>query len=185
MDTLRTPTKGCKHKKKNNKNSNNNKNIKVVYISNPMKVKTSASEFRALVQELTGQDAELPPDPSKFKDSGSDDGGGGDGGEGENHQVDSNNCVVKVGHDEDEHHHTLVVPPPVDPKSNYNCEGQLASGGGGGGGGGASSIESFEPFDEVFTPQMIENISSLLPSSMFYESPQVDQVVMQCNYVHQ
>ncbi|KAG5034954.1 hypothetical protein JHK87_009864 [Glycine soja] len=31
------------------------KNVKVTYISSPMKVKTSASNFRALVQELTGQ----------------------------------------------------------------------------------------------------------------------------------
>lgn len=34
------------------------KGIKVVYISSPMKVKTSASEFRALVQELTGRDSD-------------------------------------------------------------------------------------------------------------------------------
>lgn len=34
------------------------KGIKVVYISTPMKVKTSASEFRALVQELTGRDSD-------------------------------------------------------------------------------------------------------------------------------
>ncbi|KAL5720132.1 hypothetical protein ACHQM5_012828 [Ranunculus cassubicifolius] len=33
------------------------KPVKVVYISNPMKVKTSASEFRSLVQELTGRDS--------------------------------------------------------------------------------------------------------------------------------
>ena len=38
------------------------KPIKVVYISNPMRVKTSAAGFRALVQELTGRDA----DPSKY-----------------------------------------------------------------------------------------------------------------------
>ena len=31
------------------------KDVKVTYISSPMKVKTSASNFRALVQELTGQ----------------------------------------------------------------------------------------------------------------------------------
>lgn len=31
------------------------KEIKVTYISSPVKVKTSASNFRALVQELTGQ----------------------------------------------------------------------------------------------------------------------------------
>ncbi|KAK9123301.1 hypothetical protein Sjap_012903 [Stephania japonica] len=37
---------------------NNKQAMKVVYISNPMKVKaSSASEFRALVQELTGKDS--------------------------------------------------------------------------------------------------------------------------------
>ncbi|TVU36560.1 hypothetical protein EJB05_18498, partial [Eragrostis curvula] len=38
------------------------KPIKVVYISNPMRVKTSAARFRSLVQELTGRHA----DPSKY-----------------------------------------------------------------------------------------------------------------------
>lgn len=33
--------------------------VKVVYISSPMKVKTSASKFRALVQELTGRDSDV------------------------------------------------------------------------------------------------------------------------------
>ncbi|KAJ1432569.1 hypothetical protein SESBI_06534 [Sesbania bispinosa] len=33
----------------------NKKEIKVTYISSPMKVETNASNFRALVQELTGQ----------------------------------------------------------------------------------------------------------------------------------
>ncbi|GKE18696.1 sigma factor binding protein 1, chloroplastic-like protein [Tanacetum coccineum] len=31
------------------------KPVKVVYISNPMKVKTTPSEFRAVVQQLTGK----------------------------------------------------------------------------------------------------------------------------------
>ncbi|XP_008788483.2 sigma factor binding protein 2, chloroplastic-like [Phoenix dactylifera] len=35
------------------------KPIKVVYISNPMKVKASAAEFRDLVQELTGRDSNV------------------------------------------------------------------------------------------------------------------------------
>ncbi|KAK7322622.1 hypothetical protein VNO77_26011 [Canavalia gladiata] len=39
-----------RHSKRNCK-----KDIKVTYISSPMKVKTSASRFRELVQELTGQ----------------------------------------------------------------------------------------------------------------------------------
>ncbi|XP_040991097.1 uncharacterized protein LOC121238324 [Juglans microcarpa x Juglans regia] len=34
------------------------KPLKVVYISTPMKVKTSASEFRDLVQKLTGRDSD-------------------------------------------------------------------------------------------------------------------------------
>lgn len=33
--------------------------LKVVYITNPIKFTTTASEFRALVQELTGQDADV------------------------------------------------------------------------------------------------------------------------------
>ncbi|KAK6942172.1 VQ protein [Dillenia turbinata] len=39
------------------------KPIKVVYISNPINYKTNASEFRALVQRLTGQHSEFPYDP--------------------------------------------------------------------------------------------------------------------------
>ncbi|EEE63605.1 hypothetical protein OsJ_18422 [Oryza sativa Japonica Group] len=56
------------------------KPIKVVYISNPMRVRTSAAGFRALVQELTGRNA----DPSKYspRASAGDDGGGGGGGGG-------------------------------------------------------------------------------------------------------
>ncbi|XP_040384230.1 serine, glycine, tyrosine and glutamine-rich protein-like [Oryza brachyantha] len=46
------------------------KPIKVVYISNPMRVKTSAAGFRALVQELTGRNA----DPSKYSPRGAEDG---------------------------------------------------------------------------------------------------------------
>lgn len=50
------------HSKKANKQPKNTKKkpVKVVYISNPMKVHTSAAEFRALVQQLTGQHANYP-----------------------------------------------------------------------------------------------------------------------------
>ncbi|GAU49871.1 hypothetical protein TSUD_366270 [Trifolium subterraneum] len=47
------------------------KDIKVTYISSPVKVKTNASNFRALVQELTGQDsnvAEITTMPLEEKD---------------------------------------------------------------------------------------------------------------------
>ncbi|XP_004142385.1 uncharacterized protein LOC101217123 [Cucumis sativus] len=46
--------------------------FKVVYISSPMKVKTSASKFRSLVQKLTGQDS----DAERFMEMAS---GGSDG----------------------------------------------------------------------------------------------------------
>lgn len=46
--------KGYKGKKKNNEDQ-----LKVVYISSPMKVKTSASKFRSLVQELTGKNSDI------------------------------------------------------------------------------------------------------------------------------
>ncbi|CAH9085492.1 unnamed protein product [Cuscuta epithymum] len=35
------------------------KEVKVVYISSPMKVKTSASRFRSLVQQLTGRHSDI------------------------------------------------------------------------------------------------------------------------------
>lgn len=39
--------------------STRKRGVKVVYISSPMKVKTSASEFRMIVQELTGRDSDV------------------------------------------------------------------------------------------------------------------------------
>ncbi|XP_039070939.1 uncharacterized protein LOC120217992 [Hibiscus syriacus] len=47
-----------KSNKKHSKRRNSNRDIKVVYISSPMKVMTCASQFRALVQELTGKDSD-------------------------------------------------------------------------------------------------------------------------------
>ena len=49
-----------KHEKKSQK-STKKKPVKVVYISNPMKIKATPSEFRAVVQQLTGQYATSPP----------------------------------------------------------------------------------------------------------------------------
>ncbi|XP_055814972.1 sigma factor binding protein 2, chloroplastic-like [Solanum dulcamara] len=49
------------NKKQTRRDDHNSKksNIKVVYISTPMKVKTSASRFRSLVQELTGRNSDI------------------------------------------------------------------------------------------------------------------------------
>ncbi|XP_057947826.1 sigma factor binding protein 1, chloroplastic-like [Malania oleifera] len=123
------------------------KPIKVVYISNPRRVETSASEFRALVQELTGQDAELP-DPGKFSEADDD--------------VGSHRAVpeaAKVPGDD----HALLGVPSGDP------------------GGGPEIPEnsdlSFEPYDDVFVPYMTDNFGGSLPSSVVYESSQVDHML--------
>ncbi|KAL8215392.1 hypothetical protein R6Q57_004841 [Mikania cordata] len=50
-----------KQEKGSQKSSKNKAPVKVVYISNPMKIKASPSEFRAVVQQLTGRYATCPP----------------------------------------------------------------------------------------------------------------------------
>ncbi|XP_020235985.1 sigma factor binding protein 2, chloroplastic isoform X1 [Cajanus cajan] len=125
----RTPTKKTKSKKKPHP-------VKVVYISNPMKINTSAAEFRALVQELTGQDAESPPDPARFHAAG------------------------ELHRSSPGPHDSCVLPPPPDPT---DFQGQPLP----------SSIDPFDD-DDVFTPQMIDNISALLPATLFYESPHLN-----------
>ncbi|GLT93272.1 hypothetical protein SLE2022_110730 [Rubroshorea leprosula] len=47
-----------KHASTRRRNSTTKKGFKVVYISSPIEVKTCASNFRALVQELTGKDSD-------------------------------------------------------------------------------------------------------------------------------
>ncbi|KAJ4969914.1 hypothetical protein NE237_003013 [Protea cynaroides] len=68
FSTVHRSSKCSKHSKSKKKS----KPIRVVYISNPMKVKTSASEFRALVQELTGRDSDLGNYNGRFSIDGHD-----------------------------------------------------------------------------------------------------------------
>ncbi|CAK8543084.1 unnamed protein product [Lathyrus sativus] len=139
----KTPTKIFKSKKKNNKP------IKVVYISNPMKVNTSASEFMALVQELTGQYAESPPDPSKFQEF-----------VGDISVADPECENIRMVCDENDH--TVVTVPPL-----VGSDEQVVKPGGG---------CSYEGFDEdvLLTPQLVENVWDLLPTTAFYETFQLD-----------
>ncbi|PHT40980.1 Sigma factor binding protein 1, chloroplastic [Capsicum baccatum] len=55
---MMTKCKNTKQRKRDHHKSKKS-DVKVVYISTPMKVKTSASRFRSLVQELTGQDSDI------------------------------------------------------------------------------------------------------------------------------
>ncbi|KAK4769297.1 hypothetical protein SAY86_027447 [Trapa natans] len=52
-------TKAPKRTGKRLSSSRSKKGVKVVYISSPMQVKTTASEFRMIVQELTGRDSDV------------------------------------------------------------------------------------------------------------------------------
>ena len=62
----RSATAGGSGSGKHKRNGGGGKAIKVVYISNPMRVSTDAAGFRSLVQELTGRHA----DPSKYTGGG-------------------------------------------------------------------------------------------------------------------
>ncbi|KAA8517977.1 hypothetical protein F0562_015451 [Nyssa sinensis] len=126
----KTATKQAKTKKKP---------VKVVYISNPMRVETSASKFRALVQELTGQDADMP-DPTRYSEI--------DGVHHGHHQM----VPIVTGIKDDD----ALVVPAVDPNSELRPK--------------KSDLSFDPPYDDVFTPQMLENFSGLLPSSWLYES---------------
>lgn len=53
------PPRSVHDMKNSRKRKGRRERVKVVYISSPVKVKTSASRFRALVQELTGRDSDV------------------------------------------------------------------------------------------------------------------------------
>ncbi|CAI9769483.1 unnamed protein product [Fraxinus pennsylvanica] len=60
MDVIQSVPRVMSSDKKKTKSKRNIKNsLKVVYISSPMKVKTSATRFRSLVQELTGRHSDV------------------------------------------------------------------------------------------------------------------------------
>lgn len=131
-----------------------------------MKVNASASEFRALVQELTGRDARSPPDPSRYRDHCRDYGGGG--GESRPQIELPKNCVAKNNNGDDENDDYS--------NNNNNSFGMLMPR------VEAKDMEWFEPFDEVdvFMAEMMmmEDVSALLqPAGALYESAQVDQVL--------
>ncbi|KAK4281936.1 hypothetical protein QN277_013377 [Acacia crassicarpa] len=139
----KTPTKRCKPDKRDP--------IKVVYISNPMNFRVTASEFRALVQELTGWDAGSLPDPSRFRNSGGDDSDNVGGGDGRGDQTDNSERKNDRGTTSDD---GTLTPRQVEGKD-YKWEGQVGS-----------TVDWFEGFDDVdvFASQI----------STFYESPQAD-----------
>lgn len=119
------------------------KQLKVVYICSPLKVETSPSEFRALVQELTGQDADVP-DPFKFPPSPSVGAGGG----GQQLGAPDGN---KIAATEDDHSSEV---------------GGLQQD------GSSDAAESSDLSSETapdYVPQLIENFPGIMPSNMWYD----------------
>ncbi|KAL8037029.1 hypothetical protein ABFX02_11G013600 [Erythranthe guttata] len=94
------PTSATKHTMKKKK-KRQPPPLKIVYITNPIKFKTSASQFRALVQELTGQyAADTPPPEPKSTTFVSDDGGGGEAADDVVKVADENDIHVAVDDDQ-------------------------------------------------------------------------------------
>ncbi|KAM7505241.1 hypothetical protein LguiB_004145 [Lonicera macranthoides] len=117
-----------------------------------MKVNATASNFRALVQRLTGRDSGLKvPDRA---------------GEGWAHQeVDP---PYKMKSTQDHHDHALEVEEqPLD-------EPAKESGSGSGSGSGSRSDSSLDGYDDVYMPQMLENLPEILSSNWWYESTHVE-----------
>lgn len=163
------------HQRKSTKKKTKPKSkaVKVVYISNPMKVKTCPSRFRALVQELTGQDAEFPADPTKWYFTSADGNiNGGDLiiGAADPNPTDSderrivgpgNNNNITDDNDDDEHEAVVLSEvPTVGPAV-------VAA---------APHVPSQPLDDEIFTAQMMENFSGLFQSSLYYNEPAASQV---------
>ncbi|KAJ8648641.1 hypothetical protein MRB53_001664 [Persea americana] len=121
------------------------KPIKVVYISSPMKVKTSVAKFRSVVQGLTGRDSD-PTHIEKFL---------GINGVDEPQRVPDQ----EIEGEDDKSDYARLVPGTVD------HEGESSS---------VSADSSIEPFDDVFTAEMIENFTGLPARSSLFFEPQGD-----------
>ncbi|MBA0804087.1 hypothetical protein Gohar_014241 [Gossypium harknessii] len=134
---------------KKSKSKKNNKQIKVVYISNPMKVEISASNFMALVQKLTGQDAaELPEDPTLFTDANESVVVSAEDGGDQRVPDAAKNTTASAAAD----HARVVLQQqyPAITDGNINDQGV--------------PFDTYD--DDVFTPQMIENFTGLIPQSL-------------------
>ncbi|KAF6163307.1 hypothetical protein GIB67_025171 [Kingdonia uniflora] len=132
--------------------SKKKKPIKVVYISNPMKVKTSASEFRAKVQELTGQDSDVAYSQSSEFSQGTE----------STDDIDELQAVpdekVKTRNDDIEYL-TQDVPRVVDEEEFYRRSWAFGS-----------SNSPFDQFDD-FSSQLLENFNCYNPSNLYSDTP--------------
>ncbi|KAF5203372.1 hypothetical protein FRX31_007041 [Thalictrum thalictroides] len=135
--------------------SSKKKAVKVVYISNPMKVKTSASDFRALVQELTGQDSDIA-DASRYSEMDDDIDEGSvirTNDEGSMMMGNDNNSNGAIKEET-----TTTTRGRVDPIKSLD-----------------STFDQFEAFDRVFSPYMQDN--GFTPSGLLYDVPAARTII--------
>lgn len=144
--------------------------LKVVYITNPIKFKTSASEFRSLVQELTGQDSDLPESYTKFAAEEAAGSSGGQPGkaeavkmalEADRDTVHALEDARKIGQ------HNVTIHDDVsqrsDPDSFWSFCGGVPQG------PDPSSFGSFG-YNEIYSPHMVEEFQGLVDSSSSQEA---------------
>ncbi|KAA8537340.1 hypothetical protein F0562_026973 [Nyssa sinensis] len=135
----------------NKKSSRRKERVKVVYISSPMKVKTSASRFRALVQELTGRHSDVSRlmelNGSFTTDNSS--------------HTNRNHQGLRSFED---HDHVSLAPVGDPVRREYS----------------PTSSDSFlEPLDDAFiSDHMDHKFTELFSSNLFYDSLQLDQDVL-------
>uniref|UniRef100_A0A5B6YQP6 VQ domain-containing protein n=1 Tax=Davidia involucrata TaxID=16924 RepID=A0A5B6YQP6_DAVIN len=148
MDTASGGTHHLYHddmkNKKNSTTRRKREKVKVVYISSPMKVKTSASKFRALVQELTGRHSDV----SRFMEL-----NGAFATDSQTNNLDHRGLIRSF----DDHDHVSLAPVR-DPRRESPT----------------SSDSFLEPLDDGFSSHMEHQFTGLFSSNLFYESPQVD-----------
>ncbi|KAF5821164.1 putative sigma factor binding protein [Helianthus annuus] len=132
----------AKHEKRAQKTSKKAP-VKVVYISNPMKIKASPSEFRAVVQQLTGRYATSPPSSHELpgivnKDNLDD-------------QEDDDNAEAEVGFGTGGVHHQQTWHRSHATRSDLCYESRCRE-------------DQAVTDDFIITPQMLDGFSPLLPS---------------------
>ncbi|XP_022897611.1 sigma factor binding protein 1, chloroplastic-like [Olea europaea var. sylvestris] len=139
--------RGMESKKKTRRNNKSN-SLKVVYISSPMKVKTCASRFRSLVQELTGRHSDV----SRYMET--------NGADADFHEIVCEDDRVLPKSTVDDEHASLISS--MDSRESPTT---------------TSSDSFLEPIDSVFSSQMDNQFGGFLPSSLLYDSRQFDDVL--------
>ncbi|XP_073285116.1 uncharacterized protein [Primulina huaijiensis] len=169
-DVTMNPKKGNKQPKIRKKQP-----LKVVYITNPIKFKTSASEFRSLVQELTGQDSDLPESSTKFSAERCAGGyGGSQPGDAEAAKMAleaDRNTVHALEDAREIGQHNVTINGDVsqgsDPASFWSFGGGVPQG------PDLSSFGSFG-YNEIYSPLMVEELQGLVDSSSSQEASHFD-----------